>query len=254
MERHWKVLDLPSSSDGAEIERQYTRLRRLYSPDKLEDQEDQAYARAKLEELDRAYEALIKHLPEQDTAQHPSVSSQESGADGDDDEIDTLFCANHPDRETLLRCNKCGKPICMDCAVQTPVGYRCKECVYEQQNVYYNAATQDNLIAFGVGFVVAAIGAPIVGMLIGGLGFFIGLIIAFVIGSGAGSVLAQIIRRAVGGRRGRKLPLFALAGIVLGVLIGNLAFAVLFGSFPLLSPPMLLFTALAIGAAYPQLR
>ncbi|MQC24840.1 MAG: hypothetical protein DWG81_02705, partial [Chloroflexi bacterium] len=30
------------------------------------------------------------------------------------------FCANHPDRPTALRCNKCAKPICPGCALHTP--------------------------------------------------------------------------------------------------------------------------------------
>ena len=33
-----------------------------------------------------------------------------------------FHCKNHPDRETLLRCNKCGEPICTQCAVLTDVG------------------------------------------------------------------------------------------------------------------------------------
>ena len=61
-----------------------------------------------------------------------------------------MHCANHPDRETMLRCNKCDKPICYECAVLTPVGYRCKECVREQQNVYYNAETTRILLIGGV--------------------------------------------------------------------------------------------------------
>jgi hypothetical protein len=165
----------------------------------------------------------------------------------------TLYCANHPNTETLLRCNKCGKPICMKCAVLTDVGYRCKECIRAQQDVYYNATSFDNPIAFGVGFVVTAIGAPIVGLLLGGFGFF-GLLIAFFLGSGAGTALAQIIRKAVGRRRGRYLPWFALGGIVLGVLTGNLAMLLFAGVLPLLSLSMLLFTGLAIATAYPQLR
>ena len=40
-----------------------------------------------------------------------------------------LFCYVHPDRETLLRCNNCERPICTQCAVLTPTGYRCKECI-----------------------------------------------------------------------------------------------------------------------------
>ncbi|HYN88142.1 MAG TPA: tetratricopeptide repeat protein, partial [Ardenticatenaceae bacterium] len=40
-----------------------------------------------------------------------------------------LHCSVHPDRETMLRCNRCGRPMCPECAVRTPVGLRCRECV-----------------------------------------------------------------------------------------------------------------------------
>ena len=43
------------------------------------------------------------------------------------------YCEVHPDRETSLRCNKCGRLMCTECAVLTPVGYRCRECVRGQQ-------------------------------------------------------------------------------------------------------------------------
>src|SRR5688572_1664775 len=35
----------------------------------------------------------------------------------------TLYCVNHPDTETLLRWNRCERPICLRCAVLTDVGY-----------------------------------------------------------------------------------------------------------------------------------
>jgi hypothetical protein len=234
IEGYYRTLDLSNTASLEEVERQYQRLIRLYEPEKLDNPEDRTYAEEKRTEIERAYKGLVKELQ-----------------DRPDEEI--FFCANHPERETLLRCNKCGKPICMECAVQTPVGYRCKECVRQQQNVYFNAATSDNLIAFGVGLAVSAIAAPIVGTLIGFFGFW-GFIIAFLAGSAAGSALAQIIRQAVGRRRGRRLPLFALIGIIMGVLLGNVGFLLVTGFFPLFTLPMILFTILALAAAYPQLR
>jgi hypothetical protein len=164
-----------------------------------------------------------------------------------------LYCANHPDRETLLRCNKCDKPICLQCAVQTDVGYRCKECIRGVQDKYFNVESRDYPIAFGVSLIVTAIGSPIIGLLIGGFGFF-GLIIALLVGSSAGGILAQIIRRAVGKRRGRYLRQVTLAGIIAGVLVGSGLSAVFVGVFPLLSLPMLLFTGLAASTAYQLLR
>jgi len=183
-----------------------------------------------------------------DTIANPTVDQE-----ADPTFEETLYCANHPQTETLLRCNKCEKPICMKCAVLTDVGYRCKECIRGQQEVYFNAESMDNPIAFGVGFGVAAIAAPIVGLLISGFGFF-GLIIAFIAGSSAGSILAQVIRRAVGRRRGRYLRYFAMAGVVLGVIFGNIA-GLFFGlPFTLLTLSMLLFTGLALATAWQFLK
>lgn len=167
---------------------------------------------------------------------------------------EVLYCKNHPTRETLLRCNKCGEPICLDCSVLTDVGYRCKECIRSVQNNYFNALTKDNPIAFIVGFLVTVVATPIIGMILPRFGFFFGSIIAVMIGSSAGGILAQIIRSSVGKRRGRKLRYFAMAGIVLGVLIGNLIVLMITGFFPLFTIPMIVFTVLALGTAHQLLR
>ncbi len=160
-----------------------------------------------------------------------------------------MFCANHPDTETYLRCNKCGKPICLKCAVLTEVGYRCKECIREQQNVFYNAMTRDNWIAFAVAAGITLVAWPIVAWLFRMTGFF-GWIIAALIGSGAGASLAQIIRNSVGRRRGRYIRHFTLAGIIVGLLASGLITS--FSSFFTLGG--LLFAILAIAAAYQTLR
>jgi len=76
-----------------------------------------------------------------------------------DNSYPTLYCANHPQRPTLLRCNRCEKPICSDCAVKTPVGYRCKECVRGQQKVYDTAKKWDYPVAFLVAAIIAFLGS-----------------------------------------------------------------------------------------------
>jgi hypothetical protein len=166
---------------------------------------------------------------------------------------EVLYCANHPDVETLLRCNRCGKPICLKCAELTDVGYRCKECIRGVQDKYFNAAATDNLIAFGVAFIVTALAAPFASLLLRMFGMFFGLLIAFMLGGAAGGVLAQIVRTAVGRRRGRQLPYFALAGIILGVIVGSLV-GLIFVGLPPLNLALLVFTVLAAGAAYQILR
>ena len=40
----------------------------------------------------------------------------------------TLYCYRHPDRETLVRCGRCDRPICLPCSMQGPVGFRCRDC------------------------------------------------------------------------------------------------------------------------------
>lgn len=173
-------------------------------------------------------------------------------------EIEAVYCANHPNTETLLRCNKCGKPICMKCAQLTDVGYRCKDCIRTQQKVYFNAQSWDNPIAFVVSFVVALIATPILATVLAFAGFF-GWFFAFIAGPSAGGILTQIIRWAVGKRRGRYLPYFAIAGIILGMAAGSFAGALFgvgrgMGLYLLFNLPMLIFAFLAASTAYRFLR
>ena len=41
---------------------------------------------------------------------------------------ESRFCFRHPNRETLLRCSSCERPICPECMTSAPVGIRCPEC------------------------------------------------------------------------------------------------------------------------------
>ena len=241
----YRALDLRVDADQEEIAQQYIRLQKLYQPETLESAADRAYAEQKLADIEKAYEILGD--PARRAIYDGRPAPIQVGSDG---EPQSLTCANHPDRETLLRCNKCGKPICISCAVRTPVGYRCNQCVREQQNIYFNALGRDNIVALAVGFVLTLIVAPIIGFLLGSIGFF-GFFIAFIIGSGAGTLVARIIRRAVGNRRGRNLPHMAITGIILGV--APWAFLFLFsGGRAFLM--LLLFAGLTIASAFPQLR
>ena len=242
---HYRTLDLHEDAGQEEITQQFRLLQKLYQPETLESAADRAYAAQKLAAIEKAYEILGD--PARRTIYDGKPAPVVVGSDG---EPESLTCANHPDRETLLRCNKCGKPICISCAVRTPVGYRCTDCVREQQNIYFNAMGRDNIVALAVGFALTLIVAPIVGFLLGSIGFF-GFFIAFIIGSGAGTLVARIIRRAVGNRRGRKLPHWALAGIILGVAPWAFFFLLTGGRVFLM---LLLFAGLTVASAFPQLR
>lgn len=117
------------------------------------------------------------------------------------------YCANHADRETRLRCNNCGKYICSECAVQTPTGYRCRECVRGQQKTFETANSYDYLIAFVVAAVLSGIG----GFLSTVIGFF-----TILLAPGAGSLIAEAVRVATGRRRSPRLFQVAVAGVAAG--------------------------------------
>jgi len=38
-----------------------------------------------------------------------------------------MYCYRHPNRETLVSCSECGRPICEECMTFAPVGIRCPE-------------------------------------------------------------------------------------------------------------------------------
>ncbi|MFM7174081.1 MAG: hypothetical protein ACKO4U_13710 [Caldilinea sp.] len=165
-----------------------------------------------------------------------------------------LYCVNHPETETYLRCNRCGQPICLRCAVRTEVGYRCKACVRSQQAIFYNALAVDNWIAFGLAALVTLIAWPLVAWLLRISGF-LGWILAALVGSGAGASLAQLIRNSVGRRRGRFLRHFTLAGILVGLLLSGLLTGLFLNSFlAFFSLGGLFFLILVIVTAYQTLR
>src|SRR5688572_9816216 len=45
-------------------------------------------------------------------------------------------CYRHPDRETGVSCSSCGRAICTDCMIPTPVGMRCPECAKQKTKVH----------------------------------------------------------------------------------------------------------------------
>ena len=128
----------------------------------------------------------------------------------------TLYCYIHPNRETSLRCNSCDRPICAQCAVRTPTGYRCKECVKGQQKVFNTSEWYDYLSGFIVAAILSAIAAFLV-TLIGGIGFFGWFLIAAGAPT-AGVVIAEGVRLVTRKRRSRSLFMTVAAGVVLGAL------------------------------------
>jgi hypothetical protein len=124
-------------------------------------------------------------------------------------ESDTLYCYRHPNRETLLRCNNCGRPICTQDAIQTPTGYRCPECVRGQQQKFNTANTVDFLFAPIMAAVLSFIGSYVVQF----LGFF-----TIFLAPIAGGIIAEGVKLVIRNRRSKTLFYIIAGAVVLGAL------------------------------------
>ena len=162
-----------------------------------------------------------------------------------------LYCANHPTIETSLRCNNCDKPICPKCAVLTPTGYRCKECVRNQQRVFDTAEWIDYPLAFAVAGVLSYLGSRIVSY----IGFF-----TIFLAPIAGMLIAEAVRFVIRRRRSKNLFLISAIAAALGslpvllvLIIGSL---VGFGGFIALLPLLWqgLYTFTVTTTVYYRLR
>ena len=124
-------------------------------------------------------------------------------------DTENLTCYKHPNRKTLLRCNKCNRPICTQCAVQTPTGYRCRDCVRGQQKIFNNAKPLDYVLA-----VLLAAGLSYLGSYIPSyIGFFTIFAAPFV-----GTLIVEAIKKLTGNRRSRALFRTTTAAAVIGSL------------------------------------
>lgn len=135
----------------------------------------------------------------------------------------TQTCVFHPGRETLLRCNRCERPICNECAVLTPTGYRCKECVRGQRKVFDTAKPVDYVLGVLIAGVLGFLGSYLANV----LGFFI-----LFVGPIVGVIIAEAVRFAV--RKRRSLLLYRVTTIA--AVVGALAL-----------PAFSLLTALSFG-------
>jgi len=121
-----------------------------------------------------------------------------------------MYCVNHPKVETFLRCNKCGRPICAKCAVLTPVGYRCRDCISVHQRAFYAGFRPVYYL------VVVAVALPlalVAGWIVPRLTWY-----AIVLGPLAGVGIAEAACWAIRRRRGQYTWLVVCGCIALGTL------------------------------------
>lgn len=123
-----------------------------------------------------------------------------------------LHCYRHPDRETYVRCGRCDQPICTKCAMQGPVGFRCKTCGKPARDALTSLRPSQVAVALGV----SVGGGLLIGFLGGQLGWFM-IVIAFF----GGGLIADAVDRAIGIKRSSWMSTIVLGGILVGGLIGS---------------------------------
>jgi hypothetical protein len=130
-------------------------------------------------------------------------------------ESTTLYCYIHPNRPTTLRCNNCERPICAACAVRTPTGYRCRDCVHGQLKRFDTALWYDYLTGLGTTFILSLIISVLVTAISSFLGIFM-FFIALAAAGGAGVFIGNLGLWAIGKRRSRPLFFTCAAAVILG--------------------------------------
>ena len=204
-----------------------------------------------LEEKRRCFQRVLELEPYNEQARLglQRVEAKLGIAQPVDEEEEVLTCTWHPERETMLRCNRCGRPMCPECAVRHPVGLRCKECVKETRLPIYQVGLRDYLVAGAVGLFLSTLAGFVMSFL-SGLWF-----LAFFIGPAVGAGIADLMGRAVR-KRGRGMAVLAGVCLVAGFLLaGALLTQNPVGALPfLLRIGSLLYLVLGVGSAVARLQ
>jgi hypothetical protein len=121
---------------------------------------------------------------------------------------------------TGLRCSRCGKPICPQCAVRTPVGLRCPDCAGVRGLPTYRTSSSSLVKAAGAGLAVALLTA-VLWRFFPEWQFYLCLILGF------GTV--EAMARFSGNKRGADLQLVAVLLVTLGLGLARVLLAQRFG-------------------------
>jgi hypothetical protein len=174
-----------------------------------------------LEEKKRCFSRVLALDPDNDEAKAGLARVEQKLAgesrDGQPDR-GLATCYRHPGVETALRCNRCNRPICPKCARRTPVGFRCPECIREQENKYYSGGNVDYFIAAAIAFPLSLIAAGLFIFLLGGFGLwaiFIGLFVA----PAVSGFIAEAVRWGVRKRRSRYLAHVVAGSLILATVL-----------------------------------
>ena len=134
------------------------------------------------------------------------VELAEGQTDGEFPAAVEQFCANHPNRPTMVTCSACGKPICPDCMVYTAVGIKCKECAKMPRSARVILSGKRFLWAIAAGLWAGAALGFAYYYILGSIGFFF---LFFFVAAGIGYLVGEAVSRASGRYHGLKTALVA---------------------------------------------
>jgi hypothetical protein len=125
-------------------------------------------------------------------------------------------CSYHPNVMTGLRCSRCGRPICPQCAVRTPVGLRCPDCAGVRGLPTYRTPAS-GLVRAATGGLAVAVGVAILWRFFPDWEFYLCLLLGF------GTV--ETMARLSGNKRGLDLQLTAIVIVTIGLALSRLLLA-----------------------------
>ena len=169
-----------------------------------------------------------------------------------------MRCATHPNVETVLACASCGKPICPDCMVETPVGMKCQDCGRAPVPAIYRLTPWQLAMGMTVAVALGALAAALA--LVVRLGLFV-----IFLGPLAGGLIGEAASRAAGWKRGPTMAAAAAAACGVGLVLLGPQLAAALSDVGFLSwsdvfallvrrPFFLLFAGLAAAVAFWRAR
>jgi tetratricopeptide (TPR) repeat protein len=164
------------------------------------------------------------------------------------DQTETLYCYNHPKRETGLRCTSCDRPICSDCVRQAAVGQLCPDCARTRRPVNYQVSAGSLALSAVIALAYGLFVSVAAGFALGMIGFF-GLYLAIIFGPMAGELLVRLLER-VNRKRGRSVQI--VVGICYG--LGAAPLLLIFLIIGRFSIGLAIFTVAAIVTTVTRLR
>jgi hypothetical protein len=176
-----------------------------------------------------------------------------------DDDTGPLYCYRHPKSETYVRCGRCDEPICPKCAVQGPVGFRCRQCGLVKSATLSSFTPQQLVLGIGTAFG----GGAIMGFLGGQVGFY-SIFLAFF----GGGLIAEAMVRFTGIKRGPIMRVMLYGGMLAGFALGAGIQMTMFlssmipeeGELPItywlqtMLPSILISAGAAVAGAYSRVR